>query len=103
MLNAPIPFGQACGAGRLPRLWAPEQGSLAGGGPPLQEVLQDPLLQFTQDICASHPVEVIVKSEVNTRVMQPDVPVITPGLTFPVKVPMSGDAVLGPLYMDKKS
>ena len=102
-LNAPIPPGQGVGAGRLPRFCAPLQASFAGAGPPLHVVVQPPLLQFTQEITAAHPAALTVKSDVKRIVIQPLVPVTSPGPILPVYVPISGAAVEDPLYTYRKS
>jgi hypothetical protein len=97
LVSAPIPLGHGAGAGSDPRFTAPEHTSLDGAGPPLQVVGQPGVLQTTQDIIASHPAERIKGSDVKTIVKHPELPVINPGLTFPVKTPINGDAVVGPL------
>ena len=96
LAHAPIPLGQPTGTGMAPRFWAPLQASFAGGVPPLQEG-HDETGQGTQEMVASNPVPVIVRSEVNSIVRQPVVAVRTPGKVDPVNVPSNGDAELGPL------
>jgi hypothetical protein len=53
--------------------------------------------QGEQDMVAAKPVETTDPSEVKTNVRHPLVAVTVPGDVVPVKEPINGDAVLGPL------
>lgn len=51
----------------------------------------------TQLMLAANPGDVMITSEVNTKVKQPLVAVTVPGDVVPVNVPIKGEDVLGPL------
>jgi len=95
--RSPIPPGHGVGAGIAPKFKAPVHASFDGGAPPLQVVVHPVELHTTQEMDAAQPALRIIPSELNTIVKHPELPVIKPGLTFPVNTPTNGDAVFGPL------
>lgn len=77
-----VPIGQGEGDGSAPRFCAPEQGSLAGGGPPAHGPPQGG--GALQEMTAAQPVAVTLASEVKRIVIHPDDAVTIPGELVPV-------------------
>lgn len=80
-----VPFGHGVGAGSAPRFCAPEQGSLAGGGPPLHALAQTGGGGGArQEMTAVQPAALMVISEVKRKVIHPLLATTVPGEFVPV-------------------